>query len=310
MTSGTAMKRSTVTLSVLLIVCLSSAVFLLRRIDGMRSQATLEEVLYVPSPKILKRMSLGYSGLVADIYWTRAVQYFGAKHRAKSKEYRLLSPLLNITTELDPNLIVAYQFGSTFLGQKPPDGAGEPEKAVQLVERGIKANPDNWRLYYELGFLEYMELHDYSAAADAFERGSHVPNAHPFLKVLAASMAQHAGEIQTARLLWSTTYETTQDEMIRDNALKHLTALKVDEDVMHLEELVADYQKKTGQFPTTWSAMIEARLLPGTPLDPTGHTYRLKPGGRIEVADPDVLPFITQGLAGGKKPEVLDNGKT
>ena len=25
-------------------------------------------------------MSLGYDGLLADIYWTRAVQYFGGKH--------------------------------------------------------------------------------------------------------------------------------------------------------------------------------------------------------------------------------------
>jgi tetratricopeptide (TPR) repeat protein len=225
----------TATLTTLLIVCMASAVFLLRRIDRLRSDATLEEVLYLPSPKILKRMSLGYSGLVADIYWTRAVQYFGWKHRARSKQYHLLAPLLDITTELDPHLIVAYQFGSTFLAQKPPDGAGQPEKAVDLVERGIRANPDNWRLYYELGFLQYMELQDYAAAARAFERGSQVPNAHPFLKVLAASMAQHAGETQMARLLWSTTYNTTQDAMIRDNALKHLAALKVDEDIKGLE---------------------------------------------------------------------------
>ena len=29
------------------------------------------------SPKAVKRLSLGYDGLLADIYWTRAVQYFG-----------------------------------------------------------------------------------------------------------------------------------------------------------------------------------------------------------------------------------------
>lgn len=289
-----------VTLAAVLVVCLGSAVLLLPRIDRIRSGGALEDVLYVPSPKILKRMSLGYNGLLADIYWTRAVQYFGGKHRAHAKQYQLLAPLLDITTELDPHLIVAYQFGSVFLAQKPPEGAGEPAKAVALVERGIQANPGQWRLYYELGFLHYMELNDPAAASRAFARGSQVPNAHPFLKVLAAQMAEHAGEIQTARLLWTTTYETTEDAMIRANAVKHLRALQVDEDVPRLEALVAEYQRRTGQPPLAWSSLITAGLLRGIPVDPLGNPYKLTPEGRVQVADPDSLPFITQGLPPGK----------
>jgi hypothetical protein len=291
-----------VTLTAVLVVCLGSSVLLLPRIDRIRPGGTLEDMLYVPSPKILKRMSLGYNGLLADIYWTRAVQYFGWKHKARAMEYRLLAPLLDITTELDPQLIVAYQFGSVFLAQKPPEGAGEPAKAVALVERGIQANPDQWRLYYELGFLHYMELNDPAAASRAFARGSQVPRAHPFLKVLAAHMAEHAGEIQTARLLWTTTYETTEDAMIRANAVKHLRALQVDEDVPRLEALVAEYQRRTGQSPASWSSLITADLLRGIPVDPLGHPYKLTSEGRVEVADPDSLPFITQGRPPGKGP--------
>jgi hypothetical protein len=295
----------TVTLATVLVVCMASAVLLLRHIDRMRSAATLEEVLYIPSPKILKRMSLGYNGLLADVYWTRAVQYFGWKHRAKAMQYQLLAPLLDITTELDPHLIVAYQFGAAFLGQKPPEGAGEPARAVALVERGIQANPGRWQLYYELGFLQYMELHDPAAAARAFVRGSQIPGSHPFLKVLAAAMAQHAGEVQTARILWTTTYETTEDNLIRANAVKHLRALKVDEDVPRLEALVADYKRRTGQQPASWMSLLKAGLLRGVPVDPLGQPYKLMPDGRIEVADPDSLPFINQGLPPGKKPEFL-----
>jgi len=292
----------TVTLVTVLVASISGAVLLLRRIDTLRSGTTLEEVLYIPSPKILKRMSLGYNGLVADIYWTRAVQYFGAKHRARARQYQLLAPLLDITTELDPHLIVAYQFGSTFLAQKPPEGAGEPDKAVALVERGIQANPNRWQLYYELGFLQYMERHDPAAAALAFERGTQVPGAHPFLKVLAAAMAQHAGQLLTARMLWSTTYETTEDSMIRVNALKHLRALKVDEDVTRLEGFAGEYQRRSGRQPASWADLITAGLLRGIPLDPVGNAYKLMPDGRVQVADPDALPFINQGLPAGKKP--------
>src|SRR5208283_4195559 len=48
-------------------------------------------------------------------YWTRAVQYYGEKHRLRQMNLELLWPLLDITTTLDPDLIVAYRFGSTFL---------------------------------------------------------------------------------------------------------------------------------------------------------------------------------------------------
>ncbi len=299
--------RAGVTIALITVLLLSASlsVALLRRIDRLRSRATLEEVLYIPSPAVLKRMSLGYSGLLADIYWTRAVQYFGGHHHAKSQEYKLLEPLLDITTTLDPHLIVAYQFGSVFLAQKPPEGAGMPDKAVQLVQRGIRENPDEWRLYYELGFLEYMELQDPRAAAQAFENGSKVPHAHPFLKILAAAMAQHAGEEELARMLWTATYETSSDPMIRANAVKHLTALRVDHEVQQLETMVQQFRERTGRTPASFLEMISAGYLRRLPVDPAGHPYRLRPDGRVEVQSPEDRPFIRRGLPPGKEAPLL-----
>ena len=302
-------RKVALSLTAVMVASLAGSVLLLREIDRLRDGGTLEEVLYIPSPKILKAMSLGYTGLMADIYWTRVVQYFGEKHRAKAKQYELLAPLLDITTTLDPHLIVAYQFGSTFLAQKPPEGAGQPEKAVALIDRGIRENPDTWQLYYELGFLQYMELHDEASAASTFARGAEIPHAHPFLKVLAAAMAQHAGRSDMARMLWTTTYETTEDAMIKQNAFQHLRALKCDEDVTKLEGVVEQFKSRMGRAPQSMSELIQAGLLPGIPVDPRGRAYKIV-GGRVEVADPDAFPFITKGLAPGTKPEFLQLDKT
>jgi tetratricopeptide (TPR) repeat protein len=302
-------RRITVVAGSLLTLCMFLSVLLLRRLDQLRTGATLQEVLYISSPKALKRLSLGYDGLVADIYWTRAVQYFGGKHHAGAEHFELLAPLLEITTTLDPHLIVAYDFGSNFLAPKPPNGAGMPERAIDLVQFGIRHNPDRWRLYYDLGFIYYLELKDYAKASDAFSRGSHVPHAHPFLRLLAAQMAQHAGELQTARMLWTATYQTTQDASIRANAVAHLRALQVDEDVTHLEALITFYQRKTGHLPASFSDLMSAGLLRGIPVDPLGHTYKLTPDGRVEVRNPDDLPFINKGTPPGyippKKPKFL-----
>jgi tetratricopeptide (TPR) repeat protein len=289
----------TVTASLLLVTCLAGSVILLRQLDHLRRGATLEEVLYVSSPRALKRLSLGYDGLVADIYWTRAVQYFGSKHHMGAQRYDLLAPLLRMTTALDPHLVVAYEYGANFLSPKPPNGAGLPEQAAELVKFGIENNPDDWRLYYDLGFIYYMEMKNYQEAADAFARGAKLPGAHPFLKILAGQMAEHAGDLKMARLMWSATYQTTPDRSIRANAAAHLRALQVDEDVPWLEAAVARYREKTGSLPRSFFDLVAAGMLRGIPLDPLGHPYKLGADGRVEVQVPDDLPFIQKGTPPG-----------
>src|SRR4051794_9866457 len=158
--------RTTAGLLALAALIMVASVSSLLRVTQLREHSTLSEVLFIPSAKALKRMSLGYNGLLADIYWTRAVQYFGSHHVAAAKEYDLLAPLLDITVTLDPKLEPAYRFGSIFLAQKPPQGAGRPDQAVQLVERGIREFPNDWHLYFHLGFIHYIERHDYIAAAE------------------------------------------------------------------------------------------------------------------------------------------------
>jgi tetratricopeptide (TPR) repeat protein len=295
-------QKTTMVASACLVLSLAASSFVLHRVDQLRPQASLDEVLFLSSPKVIKRASLGYDGLMACIYWTRAVQYFGYRHHHFAISYNLLAPLLEITTHLDPHLLVAYEFGTSFLAPKPPHGAGQPERAIELLEYGIQNNPDNWKLYYDLGFVYYMELRDYKKAAETFERGSHVPNAHPFLKVMAAQMAQHAGEYETARMLWSATYQTAQDAQIKENAVEHLRALRVDEDVKQLQEAVTRFGERTGRLPASMAELASAEGLAGTPVDPDGHPYKLTPEGRIELRVPDDFPFASKGLPPGYKP--------
>jgi hypothetical protein len=177
-----------------------------------------------------------------------------------------------------------------------------PERAVKLAEFGIQNNPQEWRLYYELGFIHYMELKDYPGAAEAFARGAEIPGAHPWMKLLAARMAEHAGDLDTARMMWITTYRNTEDRDIRANALAHLNAIQVDADVTRLEQLVAQYREKNGRTPTNLNDLVSAGLLPGIPVDPTGRPYKLTAEGRIEVRVPDDLPFLEKGTPPGYVP--------
>src|SRR5208283_1062157 len=68
------------------------------------AQSQREELIFLPSQARLARLSGGYSGLLAAIYWTRAVQYYGRHRLAHAKEFALLGTLLDIATNLDPHL--------------------------------------------------------------------------------------------------------------------------------------------------------------------------------------------------------------
>ncbi len=284
---------ATVICSMLLAVFFAGTVLCRSQVEKLRGkEVTLEEVLYMPSGKSVKRMSLGYSSLLADIYWTRAVQYFGDKLNQRSMRYDLLYPLLDITTDLDPHLIVAYEFGSLFLSQPPPDGAGQPEKAVALVEKGLRENPSYWRLYFTLGFIHYLDRRDYKAAGEAFLKGSEVPGALPWMKVMAARMAEHGDDRSTAVYLWRAVYDTSIDPQVKDTAIQHLTSLRAEADIEQLEQRVKIYRERTGMLPSRWLDMVRAGVLPGLPQDPNGAEYKLLPDGRVDVQDPAKFRFL------------------
>jgi hypothetical protein len=236
------------------------------------------------------------------------VQYFGTKHKAKAKQYLILEPLLDMTTTLDPKLLPAYQFGSVFLAQKPPEGAGNPQAAAQLVEKGIRENPQAWRLYYDLGFIDWLELKDTAKAADAFDRGSKIPGALPWMRVMAAALAAHTGETETAIYMWTNILNSTDDATLRANAINRLRCLRVDSEVKLLQDRVDVFTKQSGHIPGNWQELISSGLMRRVPADPKGNAYQLA-GGRVQVAQPDLFPFITRGLPPGREPGDLPGEK-
>ena len=235
------------------------------------------------SGKLMKLMSLEYAPLMADFYWTRVVQFYGNKHVRGNANMELLWPLLDITTTLDPNLLIAYRFGGMFLSQRAPSGAGRPDLAVQLIQRGIQANPDYWRFYEDLGFVYYFDLKDYQKASEAYLEGSKKPGAQMWMKVMAAKIAAEGDSFSTSVFLWKDIYETTTDPTIKKNAELHLQLLKAKEDCRQLDALADEYEKRFGRRPTRMSEMVQAGLLRASPGDPLGFSYIFGENGKAEL---------------------------
>jgi len=275
----------------LLLVCV---VALQRGIDS--SRGTLEkqgDELLVQSGPLLKKLSLDYGALLGDIYWTRAVQYYGAKLPTSDRDFHLLAPLLDVATTLDPHLIAAYHFGAFFLSENQ-GGAGRPDLAVALVKKGIAANPNNTQISADLGFLYYMKLKDYDKAATAYLATSQIPGASQLFKILAARIATKGGALDTSRMIWSEVYETTKDEQVKKRALEALKGLKAQSDEMQLDQLAEDYRTRFGHYPQFTRDLVEAGMLKGIPADPNGFPYAFGSDGKSQL-DPRSTVTIDRG---------------
>lgn len=255
-----------------------------QRIDGQLATLHQErDELVLRSGKLVKAMSLEYAPLMADIYWTRVVQYYGDKHARHDPSFELLWPLLDLTTTLDPNLLVAYRFGSTFLSEPSPRGAGHPDLGIALLERGIQANPEYWRFYEDLGFIYYFELKDYAKASVAFAEGSKNPDAQIWMKIMAAKIAAEGESLQTSIFLWNEVYASTKDPQVKENALTHLRLLRVEQDCKQLDALADEFQKRSGRRPVRMSELVQAGLLPHLPADPMNYPYVFGPDGKAAL---------------------------
>jgi hypothetical protein len=239
--------------------------------------------LVLRSGKLLNALSLEYGVFMADVYWTRVVQYYGEKLGLEDENFELLSPLLDLTTTLDPQLVVAYSAGALFLAEPAPVGAARPDLAVELLGRGIRNNPDEWSLWKDLGFIYYWDLRDYSGASEAFLRGSKRPGAPEWMKVMAAKVAAEGRSRATSAFLWGEIFRTTTNPLLRKNAERQLKIIKAEEDCERLDEIVSRFAESFHRPPQSLRELVSSGFLPGIPIDPEGYAYVLGRDGKVKL---------------------------
>jgi hypothetical protein len=260
-------------LAVALVLLLGAAILLAAARDAAFGEPQpAESALYIRSGAFLARASLSNASLVADLYWMRAIQYYGGTRRSKAeqKRYDLLYPLLDIVTTLDPRFTIAYRFGSVFLAEQYPGGAGRPDLAIRLLEKGRAVEPSKWQYDFDLGFVYYWFLHDYEKAAAAFDRGSAVKGAPWWLRTMAAIIKGTGGDRGGSRKLWQQIRETAENDWVRNNAELHLSQLDALDQIDQLQGLLAEFERRSGQSVVSWQPLVRAGWLRGVPLDPAG----------------------------------------
>lgn len=187
------------------------------RLDKMRE----EELLFYPSGFMVRQAALGYETAAADLAWLRGIQYYG-EHRLTDNKFGLIEHVMGVVADLDPRFIEPYVFGAFVMAQEMK----EPERGLALLERGMRANPTDWRLPFEVGFLHYVTRHDYASAARYFTWSSRMPGHEPYAERFAAFTHARAGNKDMAILLWKEVF-ANGNEYMQDVARRELVRLGV-----------------------------------------------------------------------------------
>jgi Flp pilus assembly protein TadD len=299
-------RRQSLALSLIIVAGMLCVFGLSRWMDANRppvNTALEEERLYMTGTAV-RRASLGFNGLVADWYWMRSLQYVGRKvikqqmehgdvqlDKLSSLDLRLLYPLLDTTTTLDPQFMAAYEYGAVVLPEINVEGA------VRLLEKGIAANPSAWRLYHHLGYI-YWQRGDYQRASATYSEGARLPGAAPWMTMMSAKLKAEGGSRATAREIYRRMYEESDDKQIKEMAVRRLMQVASLDERDLIRKALNEYAALKGGCAASWQDLAQAlraaglRLdASGAPLDPSDTPYVLvKQGCDVDTGARSLVP--------------------
>jgi hypothetical protein len=259
-----------------------------------------EDSLTLSSASAVRRLTGAYNTLFADVYWIRAIQYYGGTKQKidaagaglgivaeppaslVADAFPALYPLLDITTTLDPRFNIAYRFGSVFLAEPYPRGADRPDLAVALLEKGLRERPDKWQYLQDIGFVYYWFRHDYLTAAGWFRKAADVPGAPSWLRSLAATTLAQGGDRASSRTMWTAILQTAETEWQRKEAQRRLIQLQALDMIDQLQRALDGYTRRTG-IRADWTTLVASGVLRSIPVDPTGAPFDLL-NGRVGLS--------------------------
>ncbi len=278
------------------VVALASLAPLQRWIDDRTARAQVEdETLYLSNGEQVKRLALGYDALLADVYWMRAIQHFGENaiaNRGVAESDRtppaLLAPLLDVATTLDPQYIAAYRFGGYFLADYVDE-----QKAVDLLNKGIRANPHELTLHLDLGFL-YWRSGDCESASAAYAEGGRIPGAAPWVAQMSAVVLAECGKRDFAMRMLKTMYDSTDDPRVREELVSSMKSYQALDEIDFLKDAVGNYVLRFGSRPQSLALLVRTAR-----LSSSGAGARIRTNASGQPVDPNGEPYIYDPVTGG-----------
>ncbi|MGB9742577.1 MAG: tetratricopeptide repeat protein [candidate division WOR-3 bacterium] len=240
----------------------------------------VQELAYFPSGVALREMAIEYREAMADFIWLVAIDYYG-RHEQTDRRYEWLGHIFEVLTTLDPRFIGAYHFGAITLAWD----AHQPVEALRILFSGMKANPLNWQLPFDAGFINYILIGDYQSAAKLFQVASKLPDAWPIIERWVPYATARSGDFATAREMWKDLYYSTDNKKLKELIVRQLKWLKLEEGRAKIQKAVDRFIEKEKRVPAGIQELLERGYLQELPEEPYGGRYYLE-GNQVRTTTP------------------------
>jgi len=233
-------------------------------------------------PSLLKVTALEFDGLAADYMLLKAMVFIGEsskrseKPQVKDWEWKWLYKLLDAASSLDPYFLDVYYFANAHLTW----GGNLITETNTLMDKGIKARPEEWMLSFFAGFNSFYFLQDNDSASKYLMDASRGENAPQGIARLATSLAYKGKSTEIAIIFLKQMLFKTVDFKIRQGYETRLSAL---ESIFSIEKAMNAYQLKFGERPEKLSLLVEHGLLDKLPPDPYGGSFYIDEEGDVKT---------------------------
>ncbi len=224
-------------------------------------------LLLLPNGRYLAAASFGFRIMLADTIYLWSIQYYGHRRTPEGRNY--LRQIYNTISDLDPQFIDSYTTGALVMASDMAD----PVMALELLDRGIERNPDNWLLPWEAGWYSYMSLEDYVAAERYFAMASEQADAPSWVARLRAHMVTEQGDLLTAILMWEeilTEAEEAGDESSAAIAAQRIPDLYSRYAIGEMEGAIERFEAAQGRKPDSLALLVRLGMLDGILTDDEG----------------------------------------
>jgi hypothetical protein len=232
------------------------------------------ELLYLPSPEMLKLMSLGNPGLAADVLYLWSIQYYSLFK--PHERFLYLETIYNLITDLDPLYVDAYRIGALIMQIQTGGDQEELEGAVRrLFEKGLRNLPESWELAEAAAWEFFMRFRDRETALHFAEIAARHPEAPARIKRMVGVWRdkESAWSLEDSIAYWRRAVEDAEDEWDRVMCMNQLYDAVAARDREMLEPLLAAFTAHYGFCPSSWEDVVRAGGLREVPRDAFGDPY-------------------------------------
>ncbi|NOX24958.1 MAG: hypothetical protein GXP59_02370 [Deltaproteobacteria bacterium] len=228
-----------------------------------------EDIKMLPNSHIMKLMSLGNSGFVADMLFAEVNIHSGSlmwKPLRIKFNSAWAFKAMDVITDLDPKYLTAY----LFTGMGCIHAFSDAKLARPILEKGMVNLPDNWEIPYWIGYDYFNYLRDDKTAAHFFMIAAKRPGAPQNFLAMLLTTSRHGGEYGKAIWAMERMLKSTKNKALQIIYAKKLADLK---NLYIMQRAAKKYKAVNNRFPAKLSDLVGAGFLKKIPEAPGELVY-------------------------------------